>query len=744
MSKFHPNKDPHKNRESERYENPIPSREYILSYLEEKKAPEDFVAIKKGLNLKGNTSDEALQRRLFAMERDGQLMRDRRQRFALINHLDLKRGRVEGHRDGFGFVIFEDKTDDWFLSPRQMRNTLHGDEVLVRLKGDSWKGKTEAAIVKVIKPGIERVVGRYYVESHTAFVVADDNRISRDIHIPHGQALNPEKGQIVVVDITQRPRLHSPAVGKIIEILGDHMDPGMEIDVAIRGYGIPHVWPDSVLEAVNQLKPSLNETDKAERIDLRALPLVTIDGTDAKDFDDAVHCCREENGQWRLWVAIADVSHYVKAGNVLDQEALNRGNSVYFPGHVVPMLPEILSNGLCSLNPDVDRLCMVCEMTISKKGKLSGYKFYPALMRSHARLTYSEVWDILQGEKDKREKYADLTKHLEELHNLYKQLISARQGRGAIDFDTVETRIAFNKERKIERIVPVIRNDAHRLIEECMILANVSAARFFLKTKATGIYRIHDGPGARGLETLRAYLALHGLWLDGGDSPESSDYQQLMLRVKDRPDAEQVQIMLLRSLSQAVYDPENIGHFGLALPAYTHFTSPIRRYPDLLVHRTIKSLLKKQQQNFSGIKSGYSYSLDEMNSFGERCGITERRADEATRQVVSWLKCEFMVERIGQEYDGRISSVTAFGIFVRLDDIFVEGLVHVTALDNDYYHFDPVSQNLTGERSGNVLRMGDKVRIKVVEINLDERKIDFECIHHKMSGRKKKTRRTRR
>jgi len=744
MSKFHPKKDPHRKRESERYENPIPSREYILSYLEKQKAPADFAAIKKGLQLKGEDIEEALRRRLFAMERDGQLMRDRRRRFALINHLDLKRGRVEGHRDGFGFVIFEDKTEDWFLSPRQMRNTLHGDEVLVRLKGDNWKGKSEAAIVKVVKPGIERVVGRYYVESHSAFVVADDNRISQDTYIPPDQALKPKEGQIVVADIIQRPRMHSPPVGEIIEILGDHMDPGMEIDVAIRGYGIPHKWPDKVLEAVNQLQPSVSEEDKAGRIDLRKLPLVTIDGADARDFDDAVHCCQEDNGQWRLWVAIADVSHYVKSGNMLDQEALNRGNSVYFPGHVVPMLPEILSNGLCSLNPDVDRLCMVCEMTISKKGKLSGYKFYPALMRSHARLTYSEVWDVLKGDKDKRKQYGDLTKHLDELHNLYKQLMRGRQARGAIDFDTVETRIEFNDERKIERIVPVIRNDAHRLIEECMILANVSAARFFLKKKAVGMFRIHDGPKSKGLETLRAYLALHGLWLDGGEEPESTDYQQLMKRVKDRPDAEQVQIMLLRSLSQAVYDPENIGHFGLALPAYTHFTSPIRRYPDLLVHRTIKSLLKKQQPNLSGIESGYSYSLEEMKGFGEHSVITERRADEATRQVTNWLKCEFMVERIGQEYEGRISGVTAFGIFVRLDDIFVEGLVHVTALANDYYHFDPVSQNLTGERSGEVLRMGDKIRIKVAQVNLDERKIDFECIQHEMTKRKKKSGRKKR
>jgi len=749
MSKFHPDKDPHKQRESERYANPIPSREYILSYLEKQKAPADFNSIKKGLGLSGEEAEEALNRRLFAMERDAQLMRDRRGRFALINHLDLKQGRVEGHRDGFGFVIFDDKTEDWFLSPRQMQQTMHGDEVLVRLKGDNWKGKTEAAIIKVLKPGIERVVGRYYVESHTAFVVADDNRITQDIYIPPNQALNPTEGQIVVADIKQRPGRHQPPVGEVIEILGDHMDPGMEIDMAIRSYDIPHVWPDAVLEQVNKLTPKVSDADKQGRIDLRDLPLVTIDGSDARDFDDAVHCVQEDNGQWRLWVAIADVSHYVQPSNALDQEAYKRGNSVYFPCHVVPMLPEILSNGLCSLNPDVDRLCMVCEMTISQHGKLKGFEFYPALMRSHGRLTYSQVWSVLEGDAKTRKELSPLVGHLEQLHGLYKVLLKSRKNRGSIDFDTVETRIEFTDERKIAQIVPVIRNDAHRLIEECMILANVSAARYFLKKKAVGMYRIHDGPKVKKLEALRDYLALHGLLLGGGEEPEPADYQKVMTDAAERPDAEQIQIMLLRSMSQAVYSPDNIGHFGLSLSAYTHFTSPIRRYPDLLVHRTIKALLQKEQADLTGVETGQSYDLNQMTSLGEHSVITERRADEATRQVVSWLKCEFMLEKIGQEFDGRISAVTAFGIFVRLDEIYVEGLVHVTALDNDYYHFDAISHQLSGERTGQILRMGDSIRIKVVEVNLDDRKIDFECIRHENSAvntkanRVKKSRKSR-
>ncbi len=743
MSKFHPEKDPHRQREADKYENPIPSREYILTYLEKQKAPTEFHSIKEGLNLHQTKNqemfDEALSRRLFAMERDGQLMRDRKGRFALIDHLDLKRGRVEAHRDGFGFVIFEDKTEDWFLSPRQMQKTMHRDEVLVRLKGDNWKGKSEAAIVKVIKPGIETVVGCYYKESHTAFVVADDTRITQDILIPSPQALQPKVGQVVVARLIKRSAPHRQPIGEIVEILGEHMDPGMEINVAIRSFDIPHVWPDTLYEKVNQLDPHVKEEDKKGRVDLRELPLVTIDGADARDFDDAVHCVKEENGQWRLWVAIADVSHYVQTDDALDLEAIKRGNSVYFPGHVVPMLPEILSNGLCSLNPNVDRLCMVSEMTISQQGKLSGFKFYPAVMKSHARLTYSQVGAVIDGDVEARKQLAEVVPHIEELHGLYKVLHKARKGRGAIDFDTVETRIEFTEDRKIDKIVPVVRNDAHRLIEECMILANVSAARYFIKKKVVGIFRVHDGPQARGLESLRKYLAMHGLGLEGGEEPTPTDYQKLLQEVADAPDADQIQMMLLRSLSQAVYTPENLGHFGLALPAYTHFTSPIRRYPDLLVHRTIKSILQKDAPELVGIETGRSYSLKEMTSFGEKTGITERRADEATRQVTSWLKCEFMLEKIGEEFAGKITAVTAFGIFVRLDDIYVEGLVHVTALNNDYYHYDAVTLTLSGERSGQILRMGDTVRIKVVEVSLDERKIDFELISHEMSGGKQRT-----
>ena len=732
MTDYHKDKDPHRAREAERYDEPVASREYLLELLESKGKPLALPDVYQALGVDDPSQQRALEKRLNAMERDGQILRDRRGRFALINRLDLKRGRVEGHPDGFGFVIFKDDTEDWYISPKQMRTVLHGDEVLVRMRGQSFKGKTEAAIVQVVSFGTERVVGRYHEESRQRFVIPDEKRIAQDIFIPEGQALQPAEGQIVVADIIERPSKHSPPIGRIIEVLGDHMDPGMEIDVAIRSFGIPHEWPDKVLKEVESLKSEVTDEDKQGRIDLRDLPLVTIDGEDARDFDDAVHCIPEGKG-WRLWVAIADVSHYVRSGSALDEEAENRGNSVYFPGHVVPMLPELLSNGLCSLNPAVDRLCMVAEMSIDSMGTLVDSKFYPAVMRSKARLTYTEVWNILSGDPEARKQRSELIGHLEELHKLYKVLLKARHKRGAIDFETVETRIEFDESRKISKIVPVIRNDAHKLIEECMIMANVAAARFFESNKLVGMFRVHDSPKLLRLENLREFLAMSGLWLGGEDNPQPKDFQRIMQEIEGRIDAEQIQIMLLRSLSQAVYGPDNVGHFGLALPAYSHFTSPIRRYPDLLVHRVIKSHLAKQDESLTGTESGKSYSKEEMQAFGDHCGITERRADDATRQVVNWLKCEYMLEHLGAEFDGVISSVTAFGVFVLLPELHIEGLIHVTGLANDYYHFDPSTQTLVGERGRQVFAMGDEIRIRVQQVDLDERKIDFECVSHKMN-----------
>jgi ribonuclease R len=519
-----------------------------------------------------------------------------------------------------------------------------------------------------------------------------------------------------------------------LEILGDHMGPGMETDIAIRSHNIRVTWPAEVEAQITGLSPEVAETDKQDRKDLRKLPLVTIDGADARDFDDAVYCEPKPKG-WRLLVCIADVSHYVTPGSALDQEGRQRGNSVYFPDRVIPMLPEILSNGLCSLNPRVDRLCMSCEMYIDKTGNISRSRFFPAVMRSHARLTYDAVAAMLAGDKELARQHAGLLPHLQNLYQLFKVLNAGRQARGAIDFDTTETRVEFNEMKRVERIVPVARNDAHRLIEECMLAANVAAARFLLRKKLQALYRIHEGPQEEKLADLRAFLAELGLSLPGGKKPLAADYAKLLELVKDRPDRHLIQTVLLRSLSQAVYSSDNVGHFGLSFPAYTHFTSPIRRYPDLIVHRAIKHLLN------GGSADDFEYSKSELQGLGEHCSSSERKADEATRDALDWLKCEYMMDKVGERFDGIITSVNSFGVFVELDEIYVDGLVHITALDNDYYHYDPVGHRLTGERTGRVIRLGDPMRIRVAKVNLDERKIDFvlaEDAHLGVSRRRKR------
>ncbi|MDH5437059.1 MAG: ribonuclease R, partial [Gammaproteobacteria bacterium] len=526
--------------------------------------------------------------------------------------------------------------------------------------------------------------------------------------------------QIVEVHIDTQPTFRSQPVGHITEILGDHMAPGMEIDVAIRSFDLPQVWSVEVNQEVKKLPDKVLDEDKQGREDIRDLPLVTIDGEDARDFDDAVYCEKQGSG-WRLLVAIADVSHYVKPDTALDASANERGTSVYFPERVIPMLPEELSNGLCSLKPQVDRLCMVCEMSVDQTGTVKSHRFFEGLMYSHARLTYNEVGAILQqDDKTLKEKYKSLVPHLEELYALYNVFREQRTKRGSIDFETTETRIVFGENRKIEKIIPTERNDAHKLIEECMIAANVAAAEYLLDNKIATLYRVHDLPKAEKITALKEFLSELGLRLEGGDDPEPKHYSVLLDSIKDRPDFHLIQTVLLRSMNQAMYQPENNGHFGLALEAYAHFTSPIRRYPDLLVHRAIRHLVSKKSV------ASFRYGKVDMESFGEHCSMTSRRADEATMDAVAWLKCEYMMDKIGEVFDGTISSVTSFGLFIELDEIYVEGLVHVTGLKNDYYHFDPVKHRLTGERMGKVYRLADRIKVKVMRVDLDERKIDFE------------------
>lgn len=720
-------KDPFLARETEKYGDPIPSREYILDLLSKRQTPASRDELVEALGLESEEQQEALRRRLRAMERDGQLVFTRRQCYALPERLDMVKGTVIGHRDGYGFLRVEGSKDDLYLSPEQMKLTIHGDVILAQPMELDRKGRREARVVRVLVPKTSHIVGRYFTDAGTGFVVPDDSRLNFDILIPPESIMGARMGYVVVVELTQRPTRRTKAIGNIIEVLGDNMGTSMAVDIALRTHEIPYVWPEAVLKEVEGLKEQVPEKAKKGRVDLRDLPLVTIDGEDARDFDDAVCCEKKSGGGWRLWVAIADVSYYVRPGTSLDAEARSRGNSVYFPSQVIPMLPEVLSNGLCSLNPQVDRLCMVCEMTVSKTGKLTSFEFYEAVMNSHARLTYTKVAHILEGDADLRQHYQPLVPMLEELHKLYKVLDKSREQRGGISFETEEPKFIFNAERRIERIEPLVRNDAHKIIEECMILANISAARFVERAEEPAVFRIHDRPKGDNLASLRSVLSELGLTLGGGLEPEPKDYAKLMDAVADRPDREMLQTMLLRSMKQAVYDPENRGHFGLALDAYAHFTSPIRRYPDLSLHRAIKFVLsgKKGGSTSSG---GWHYSMEEMLQLGEHCSMTERRADEATRDVADWLKCDFMQDHVGEVFKGTISSVTGFGFFVRLDDLYIDGLVHVSTLENDYYRFDNVGQRLIGESSGQAFRLGDKVEIKVEAVHLDERKIDFSLV----------------
>ena len=722
--------DPYAKREAAKYKNPIASREFILEVITNHGVPTTYERLCERLNITAPEQLDALRARLGAMVRDGQLLRNRKDGYMVVKKANLLAGTVSAHPDGFGFFVPDEGGDDFYLHGKQMRMVLHGDRVVVRQIGETRRGKKEAMIVEVIERANTTLVGRYVKESGIAFVVADNKRIHQDILIAHGQTGGAKAGQIVVVEILEQPGKRNPPVGRISRILGDHMMPGMEIETAIYSHGIPAFFPSDVEAETADLSDKVSAADKRNRLDLRDMPLVTIDGEDAKDFDDAVYCKKTPAG-WRLVVAIADVSHYVRIDSALDKEAYERGTSVYFPGRVVPMLPEILSNGLCSLNPEVDRLCMVCDMSITAEGEIKRTRFSEAVMRSHARLTYTRVGTHIEN-RSKSDIPPALHERIDALHGLYKVLKRRREKRGAIDFDTVETRIIFSEGKKIERIEPLVRNDAHKLIEECMILANVAAAKFLQRHAVPALYRVHASPDADRIEELRTFLGQRGMRLTGGVIPEPLHFARLSERARKRPDCNVVQTSILRTLSQAVYTPQCDGHFGLALDNYAHFTSPIRRYPDLLVHRAIRYVLRK------GKKGRYSYNDNTMRRFGQHCSSTERRADEATRDVLGWLKCEYMLEHVGDVFSGIVSAVTPFGLFVELNDIYIEGLVHITSLPKDYYHHDAVSQILTGERAGRRFALGDSVTVEVLQVTLDERKIDLGLAESPKSRHKKK------
>jgi ribonuclease R len=743
-----PNNDPFAAREAARYDNPIPSREFIIAHLEQRGEPASHMDLSKELLLFDADSQQALEKRLEAMTRDGQLMSNRRGVYGLVNKMDLIKGRIVGNKDGFGFVIPEDNSGDLYLAPRQMQKVFDGDTVLARVSGVDRRGRREGKIVEVLERKTDQFVGRYYCESGIGLVMPHSKRITQEILIPGKRPKGANDGDFVVVKITQWPHEHLKATGQVTEVLGDVSKPGMEIEVAIRSHDIPNEWPKEVTAQMKQYPPVVDgDKEKSYRVDLRQLPFVTIDGEDAKDFDDAVCCERKRGKGFTLYVAIADVSHYVQVNSPLDAEAQIRGNSVYFPGFVIPMLPEHLSNGLCSLKPKEDRLVMVCEMEISQAGEIESYEFYEGIIHSHARLTYTEVAATLQTPKTDTEtllqqrisaKYAALLPHLKHLYALYKQLLQARMQRGALDFETVETRIIFSEQRRIKEIIPVERNDAHRLIEECMLCANVATAELLEKAKLPVLYRVHEGPSAEKLEKLYDFMRSIGIGLNRKAKPTPQDYRIILDKLKDRPDRQLLQTLVIRSLMQAVYQPTNLGHFGLGYEAYTHFTSPIRRYPDLLVHRAIRFLIRNPKHEQGVKKVGkapalkrqdiYPYKHADLELLGTLLSATERRADTATYDVVNWLKCEYMQDKIGEEFAGIVTAVTNFGLFVELTDVYVEGLIHVTALTNDYYHFDSGSQTLTGERTGLSFRLGAQVRVVVSRVDIDERKIDLQLL----------------
>ncbi|MCU6501502.1 ribonuclease R [Rugamonas sp. A1-17] len=729
----------------------IPSREEILGIFRSAKAPLDLRALSKSLKV-ATEAQAVLSRRLNAMQRDGQIISDDSGHFSLATETGFISGRVSSHKDGFGFVIPDEPGEDLFLPEKEMQKVLHGDRVLAKVIGVDRRGRPEGTIVEVVQRANTHIIGRLLNENGAWIVAPEDQRIAQDILV-EGSIGKAKSGQVVSVELTEQPMRFKQPVGKIVEILGSLDDPGMEIEIAVRKFGVPHVFSDAALKQANKLPDHVRDADLGDRVDLRDVPMVTIDGEDARDFDDAVYCEPVKIGRtnaYRLIVAIADVSHYVKPNDALDADALERSTSVYFPRRVIPMLPEKLSNGLCSLNPAVDRLTLVCDAVVTAKGEIKAYQFYPAVIHSAARLTYTEVADILGNTKGpEAARRPGIVPHLLNLYEVYHALLKARTERGAIDFETTETYIVCNPSGKIEKIIPRTRNDAHKLIEECMLTANVCAADLLIRHKHPGTYRIHASPTAEKLKQVRTFLKQVGLNLNGGDKPTAGDYAALMKQVKERPDASLLQTMLLRSMQQAVYSPDNIGHFGLAYEAYAHFTSPIRRYPDLLTHRAIKAILlgkkyepkvastsvlntnvsnatrKQQAKDKAEGKEKKAVDLTVWDALGVHCSANERRADEASRDVEAWLKCYFMQDKLGEEFTGIITGVTTFGIFVQLDQLFVEGLVHVTDLGADYFQYDDARHELRGERTGKKFQLTDRVSVQVVRVDLEARKIDL-------------------
>jgi len=731
-------RDPYASRESAKYDQPIASREYLLNLINTHKVPVSQDHIAESLEYVDEEPLEALRRRLNAMVRDGQIFRNRRGGYLSFDHMDLEKGIVQAHADGFGFLTPESGGKDIFLPERQMRKLMNGDKAAVKIASfDKRRERSEGALISILERAHQSVVGRFHRESGIEFLIPDDKRLTQDILINRDVGHSAKTGDIVMVRISDYPTQHNQAIGIVETVLGQDNAPGMEVTIAVNKHNIPHQWNDAVQNEIKAFTGEVAEADKTNRLDLRKLPFVTIDGADARDFDDAVFCQPLEN-TYRLYVAIADVAHYVSRGSALDEEAVNRGTSVYFPGEVIPMLPEILSNGLCSLNPKTDRLSLVCCMEVSQQGKILNYEFSNAVIHSHARLIYDDVAAAIFDKDGKAIRaIKSIRQDLENLELVYQALAKARRKRHAIEFETREVVFKYNEQRKIESIEPLERNEAHLLIEECMIAANICAARLLKKKKIPALFRIHEGPNSDKLPNLAEFLMSFGIKLKSME-PTPADYADIIEQARMRPEFDMIQTVILRSMLQASYSPDiKVGHFGLALDDYAHFTSPIRRYPDLLVHRAIKHWVKQ------GNNKNYDYDLASMTALGESCSRYERRADDATRDAADWLKCEFLQKHIGQQYSGIVSGVTSFGLFVQLDDLMIDGLVHVTSLKRDYYQFDAAHHRLVGEQTNRSYQLGDRLMIEVARVDMEERKIDFDLISTIGSDSKRKPKKSK-
>jgi ribonuclease R len=738
------NSDPHAKREAKKYDNPIASREFILERVKKSSKPLTFTHLIDLLSISSEDEEQfdAIKRRLRAMVRDGQIVQTRKGTYGIAQKMELIKGRVSANAGGFGFLIPEEGGDDLFLSPGQMKALFDGDIILAKVSGIDRRGRKEGRVEEILERNTKEVVGRCFVESGVRFLNPESKKINHDILIGDSDHIQTSDGQFVVAEIIRQPDYRSPAIAKIVEVLGEHMAPGMEIDVAIRSHQLPHRWSEDVEQAIEKIPNEITESEINKRVDLRNLNFVTIDGEDARDFDDAIFCqpstISSNKKGWSLSVAIADVANYVESNSALDIEALNRGNSVYFPKRVIPMLPEKLSNGLCSLNPKQDRLTLVCQMEVDSQGELLSYQFMEACIHSKARLTYTEVAKFLDN-GEISEALKPVTKDIKEFYNLYHQLKIQRDKRGAINVESTESRFIFNEEKKIEAVVPVIRNVAHQMIEEAMLLANICAAKILQANELPALYRVHDAPTDEKLNDLKDYLQPLGFRFSAsgekGGGIRSAHFQEVIAFSQGRPDQELINTIVLRSMQQAIYSPQCSEHFGLAYEEYAHFTSPIRRYPDLIVHRALKYLIRTSKTGKSVVQVKGAKALTkkemlveapaELNQRAQHVSFTERRADLATRDAVDWLKCEFMLDKVGETFTGKIASVTGFGLFVLLDDIYIEGLIHISELKNDYYQYDDRRHELKAEHSQQVFRLADKVKVQVARVSLDEKKIEF-------------------